>query len=75
LRLYEAKSLPVRVAVSHSVGTLGPIEKVQENIRRIAKHPLRQENTMLRIIGVKTFFLKRHRSFSSSSSFTRRLQQ
>jgi predicted amidohydrolase YtcJ len=59
IRLYErmlaAGELPVRMMLSHQMGTLGPIETVQERIREVARHPLRKENPMLRIIGIKTF--------------------
>jgi predicted amidohydrolase YtcJ len=59
LRLYEQMldngDLPVRVAAQHYVGTIGPIEEVQQRIRDVAKHPLCQGGPMLRIIGVKTF--------------------
>ncbi len=53
--LRDAGELTVRIAVSHRVETLGPMEKVLERIRDVANHPLRQGDGMLRIIGIKTF--------------------
>jgi predicted amidohydrolase YtcJ len=47
--------LPVRVAISHHVDTLGPIEKVQERIRKVAEHPLVKGDARLRIVGIKTY--------------------
>jgi predicted amidohydrolase YtcJ len=59
LRLYQQMldngDLPIRLAAQHHVGTIGPIEEVQQRIRDVAKHPLCQGGPMLRIIGVKTF--------------------
>ncbi len=54
-RLRAAGKLPLRVRMSHALGTSGRTEEIQENIRRIAAHRLRAEDPMLRIIGVKTF--------------------
>lgn len=60
LRQYQAlrqeDRLTVRVAASHSLGTEGKLESILENIRQIAAHPLRKNgDTMLRIVGIKTF--------------------
>ncbi len=41
-KLYAAGRLPLRVAISHSVGTNMPTERIQEAIRKVAEHPLRQ---------------------------------
>jgi predicted amidohydrolase YtcJ len=55
-KLESRGELPVRASLSHALNTLGPLEDIQENIRRIAREPLFQEkNDMLRIIGVKAF--------------------
>jgi len=54
-KMHERGDLPVRLAISHSIATLGPIEEVQQRIRAVAEHPLRRGNPMLRIIGIKTF--------------------
>src|SRR5262249_37717982 len=53
--LLDGRRLSVRVAASHLVDTLGPTEKVQAAIRKVAEHPLRKGGPMLRVIGVKTF--------------------
>lgn len=47
--------LPVRLFISHSLSTLGPLKEIEENIQRIANHPLRKTDSSLQIIGVKTF--------------------
>jgi len=51
LELYESllikDKLTVRIAASYSAGSA-------ENIAAVAKHPLRQENPMLRIVGTKS---------------------
>ncbi|HOD83394.1 MAG: N-substituted formamide deformylase precursor [Planctomycetes bacterium ADurb.Bin126] len=54
-RLLDKDELSVRVAAQHYVGTMGPIEKVQEAIRKVGQHPLRRGGPMLRVIGVKVF--------------------
>ena len=47
--------LPVRVAAQYYIDTIGPIEDIQEAIRKVAQNPLCQGGPMLRIIGIKTF--------------------
>jgi hypothetical protein len=47
--------LPVRISAQYYVDTIGPIEDVQENIRKVGQHPLRRGGPMLNIIGVKVF--------------------
>ncbi len=55
-KLRDKGALTLRVSCSHSVGSLGPIEKIQDNIRAVAKHPLhRQHDDWLRIIGIKMY--------------------
>jgi predicted amidohydrolase YtcJ len=54
-RLHEAGQLPLRVAISHSVGTGGAVENIQKNIRKVAEHPLCKGGPMLRIVGIKTY--------------------
>lgn len=53
--LRDRGDLTVRLALSHHVGTTGDLGKIQETIRKIAAHPLRRDDPMLRIIGIKTF--------------------
>jgi predicted amidohydrolase YtcJ len=52
--------LPIRVAASHHIDTLGPIDQIEQKIRRVAADPLHTEtmrdpDAMLRIIGIKTY--------------------
>jgi hypothetical protein len=55
-KLYKDGRLSVRVAASWRIGTDGSIEKIQGNIRNVAKHPLHSGgDAMLRIVGIKTF--------------------
>jgi predicted amidohydrolase YtcJ len=54
-KLHEKDRLPLRIAISQHVGTLGAVEKIQENIRAIAKDPLCKADPMLRIVGIKTY--------------------
>lgn len=54
-RLRDEGKFTVRVAVSHSVQTLGPMEAIQQQIRAIGQHPLRAPDPLLRLIGIKTF--------------------
>jgi predicted amidohydrolase YtcJ len=53
--LRDRGALTVRIAASHSLGTAGAVETIQQDIARIADHPLRKPDPMLRVIGVKTF--------------------
>jgi predicted amidohydrolase YtcJ len=59
LRLYrkmlDNSDLPVRVAAQYHIDTIGPIEQIQDNIRKVAQHPLRRGGPMLRIIGIKNY--------------------
>jgi hypothetical protein len=54
-RLHEKGLLPLRIAISHSVGTGGSIENVQKSIKKVAEHPLCKGGPMLRIVGIKTY--------------------
>ncbi len=54
-KLLEAGKLTVRVAASRSVDSLGPIEKVQDAIRGIARDPKRPSGPHLKTIGIKMF--------------------
>lgn len=54
-KLLEAGKLPLRVAISHSVGTNMPTEQIQQTVRKVAEHPLRKGGPMLRIVGIKTY--------------------
>jgi predicted amidohydrolase YtcJ len=54
-RLLDEKRLTVRIGLSRSVGNSGPVEKLVESIRNVAKEPLCKGSPMLKIIGIKCF--------------------
>jgi predicted amidohydrolase YtcJ len=54
-KMHDAGALTVRLGISHHVETLGPLEEVLEEIRRVAAHPLRRGGPRLRIVGIKTY--------------------
>ncbi len=54
-RLHERGALTVRLGISQHVETLGPLEHVLEEIRRVAADPLHQGGPRLRIVGIKTY--------------------
>jgi predicted amidohydrolase YtcJ len=53
--LKMADRLSVRMRVSHALDAGGKLTAIQEELRRIAKHPLRKDDPELQIIGVKCF--------------------
>jgi predicted amidohydrolase YtcJ len=54
-RLLDAGALTVRLGISHHVDTLGTLDKVLADIRKVAAHPLRHGGPRLRIVGIKTY--------------------
>lgn len=54
-KLRDVGKLTVRLAVSEHVTTLGTIDSIRHHIQSIADSPLRRDDPMLRIIGIKTF--------------------
>ncbi len=54
-KMLAANELPIRMAISYNIATLGPIEKIESSIRRVAEHPLFKGGPRLRIIGIKIF--------------------
>lgn len=48
-------TLTVRLAISQHLATIGSMESIQKRIRDIAASPLRKDDPMLRLIGIKTF--------------------
>jgi len=54
-KMRDAGDLTVRLSVSEHVTTIGPMESIQKHIRSIAASPLRKDDPMLRLIGIKTF--------------------
>ena len=55
LKLRDDGELTVRIAVSHGVSPAEKIADTQARIREVAKHPLRDGDERLRIIGIKMF--------------------
>jgi predicted amidohydrolase YtcJ len=54
-KLHKQDRLTVRIAVSHHIDTIGAIDKIQQNIRRVAADPLVKGDDHLRIVGIKTY--------------------
>jgi hypothetical protein len=54
-KLHKQDRLTVRVAASHHIDTIGAIEKIQNNIRKVAEDPLAKGDDRLRIVGIKTY--------------------
>jgi hypothetical protein len=55
-RLHDESNLTVRAFMSRHIDTIGPMEKIQENIRKVAQDPLfYKADPMLRIGGIKTY--------------------
>ncbi len=54
-QMLDKGELPVRICSQYHVDTIGPIEKIQESIRKVGRHSLRQGGPMLRVIGVKVY--------------------
>lgn len=55
VELKANKRLSVRMRLSHAVDAGGRLAAVQGQIREIARHPLRQRDPLLQIIGIKCF--------------------
>ena len=53
--LREQGNLSVRMMISHGVDAQQKLEAVQEAIKKVAAHPLRKEDSRLRIIGIKCY--------------------
>jgi predicted amidohydrolase YtcJ len=54
-KMRDAGELTVRMCVSEHVTTIGSMDSIRRHIRSIAASPLRKDDPMLRIIGIKTF--------------------
>jgi predicted amidohydrolase YtcJ len=54
-KLHEQNKLPIRIAISQGVNTSGDIDQVRKTIREVAQDPLHKADTMLRIVGIKTY--------------------
>jgi predicted amidohydrolase YtcJ len=55
LNLRDDDELTVRIAVSHGVSPAEKIADTQARIREVAKHPLRDGDERMRIVGIKMF--------------------
>ncbi len=54
-KMRDAGELPVRLAVSYHVATIGTVDSIVKRIHDIGRSPLRKDDPMLRLIGIKTF--------------------
>ena len=54
-KLRDERRLLVRVALSHTFPTVGPMETIRSAIDEIAASPLRREDAWLRLIGTKAW--------------------
>ena len=54
-KMRDAGDLPVRLTVSHSLATIGSLDDLRGRVRDIANSPLRADDPMLRLVGVKIF--------------------
>ena len=54
-KMRDAGELTVRLAISEHVVTIGSLDSIRRHIRAIAASPLRKDDPMLRLIGIKTF--------------------
>ncbi len=55
VKLKETNALTVRLAISEHVTTIGAMDAIQKHIHAIGQSPLRKDDPMLRLIGIKTF--------------------
>jgi len=54
-KMRDAGKLTVRLSVQQHIGTIGPMDQILDRIRVVARNPLRADDPMLRIVGVKVF--------------------
>ena len=54
-QMSDRKELPVRMRLSHHLDSIGDLESIRKHVGEIAGNPLRRDDSMLRIIGIKTF--------------------
>ncbi len=54
-KMRDAGELTVRLSISEHVTTIGSMESIEKHIRQIGQSPLRKDDPMLRLIGIKTF--------------------
>jgi predicted amidohydrolase YtcJ len=54
-QLQSVHKLKLRLSISEHIDTLGPIEEVQARIRKVADDPLSKGDSLVRIVGIKTY--------------------
>src|SRR5690348_13941549 len=54
-KMRDVGELTVRLSISEHVTTIGSMESIEKHIRQIGQSPLRKDDPMLRLIGIKTF--------------------
>ncbi|PYV44656.1 MAG: amidohydrolase [Acidobacteria bacterium] len=54
-QLLSNGELKLRLSISHHIETIGPLEEVKANIRKVAENPLSKGDSMIRIVGIKTY--------------------
>src|SRR5690348_10352663 len=54
-KMRDVGELTVRLSISEHVTTIGSMESIEKHIRQIGQSPLRKDDPMLRVIGIKTF--------------------
>jgi predicted amidohydrolase YtcJ/ketosteroid isomerase-like protein len=54
-KMRDDGELTVRLSVSQHVATIGSLDDIRTRIRQIGQSPLRRDDPMLRLIGIKTF--------------------
>jgi predicted amidohydrolase YtcJ len=47
--------LKIRISASQHIDTIGPLETIQANIRKVAEDPLSRSESLLHIVGIKTY--------------------
>src|SRR5262249_28295139 len=53
--LDRARQLRLRASLSHHVETIGALEAIEQNIRKVAADPLVKSDGRLKLIGIKTY--------------------
>ncbi|QOV92032.1 amidohydrolase [Humisphaera borealis] len=54
-KMRDTGDLPVRMSLSFNIATIGELSAIQDRIRKLADHPLRKDDPMLKLVGIKTF--------------------
>lgn len=54
-QLLSNGELKLRVSISHHIETIGPLDEVKASIRKVAEAPLSKGDSLLRIVGIKTY--------------------